>query len=635
MATYSGRIRRGLPRDGSGEPWPPVDQAPLDVLAGAVDPVDPIVETQPQESTRPSQDVTDASTPEATPAAPTEETQVVRAAEAVLAAHSDGVSAGGLDTEVSVRRGLPRVHGGEPWPPASVVSVSSAAAPQPPLTTTPASNASNAVRTDSNAPASHESAVRGATSDQSAGAKPSAPTGVPSMKGSALNSGSGEPLRRGLPRVSGGEAWPPAGFAPDTPRAEALDAAPSVEPTDETTSVDTQSRDVTASAVAQPEAPAVSRAQLPQENTPAVSGQAAASAAATPPAVANQSVAAQTSAGAKPTVSSATTKAASSIPKATPKTEPSSAKPQTTKKEPKKYGSRTLMQWIRLVALLVVGAVAAAGIIVLAARGLTTFSTVQNFLARYPGEYELPETAEPGFPAWVRWSHFLNMFFIVLIIRSGLLVRRQQKPPAFWTPKNGKGAKISINLWLHQSLDLLWLINGIVFVVLLFVTGHWMRIVPTSWEVFPNALSALLQYMTLEWPVEDGWVNYNSLQQLMYFTVVFIAAPLAAITGARLSDLWPKGATRVNKVYPVELARALHFPTMLFFVVFVVFHVALVFSTGALKNLNHMYAGTPEISWTGFWLFVASIVVVALVWVASRPMILAPIANLFGKVSSR
>lgn len=455
------------------------------------------------------------------------------------------------------------------------------------------------------------------------------------MKGSALNSGSGEPLRRGLPRVSGGEAWPPAGFAPDTPKAEALDAAPSVEPTDETTSVDTQSRDVTASAVAQPEAPAVSRAQLPQENTPAVSGQAAASAAATPPAVANQSVAAQTSAGAKPTVSSATTKAASSTPKATPKTEPSSAKPQTTKKEPKKYGSRTLMQWIRLVALLVVGAVAAAGIIVLAARGLTTFSTVQNFLARYPGEYELPETAEPGFPAWVRWSHFLNMFFIVLIIRSGLLVRRQQKPPAFWTPKNGKGLKISINLWLHQSLDLLWLINGIVFVVLLFVTGHWMRIVPTSWEVFPNALSALLQYMTLEWPVEDGWVNYNSLQQLMYFTVVFIAAPLAAITGARLSDLWPKNAKRLNKIYPVEVARALHFPTMLFFVVFVVFHVALVFSTGALKNLNHMYAGTPEISWTGFWLFVASIVVVALVWVASRPMILAPIANLFGKVSSR
>ena len=31
--------------------------------------------------------------------------------------------------------------------------------------------------------------------------------------------------------------------------------------------------------------------------------------------------------------------------------------------------------------------------------------------------------------------------------------------------------------------------------------------------------------MTLDWPVETGWVNYNSLQQIMYFVVVFIAAP--------------------------------------------------------------------------------------------------------------
>src|SRR5699024_643365 len=101
-----------------------------------------------------------------------------------------------------------------------------------------------------------------------------------------------------------------------------------------------------------------------------------------------------------------------------------------------------------------------------------------------------------------------------------LQVRHQQKPPAFYTPKKG-GKKVSINLWLHTSLDVLWLANGVIFVVLLFVSGHWARIVPTSWEVFPNALSAMLQYMTLEWPMEDAWVNYNSLQQLMYFIIVF------------------------------------------------------------------------------------------------------------------
>jgi thiosulfate reductase cytochrome b subunit len=171
--------------------------------------------------------------------------------------------------------------------------------------------------------------------------------------------------------------------------------------------------------------------------------------------------------------------------------------------------------------------------------------------------------------------------------------------------------------------------------VLLFASGRWMRIVPASWEVLPNALSALLQYMTLDWPVETGWVNYNSLQQLMYFIVVFIAAPLAALTGARMSEFWPKDAKTLNKIYPVEVARALHFPTMLFFVLFILIHVFLVFSTGALRNLNHMFGGTDMVNWVGFWLFAAALAITAAGWYAARPLVLAPIAKLSGQVSSR
>ncbi|MET4097333.1 cytochrome b/b6 domain-containing protein [Arthrobacter sp. UYCu712] len=309
-------------------------------------------------------------------------------------------------------------------------------------------------------------------------------------------------------------------------------------------------------------------------------------------------------------------------------------KPVKPNAEARLSGSRTLGQWIKLIVLLAAGAVAAAAILVLAARGVTTLPGVPAFLERYPGEYPLPETAEPGFPWWAQWSHFMNLFLMVLIIRSGYQVRTQQKPPAFWTPKRG-GKKISINLWLHQSLDILWLVNGAIFVVLLFASGHWMRIVPTSWEAFPNALSALLQYMTLDWPVENGWVNYNSLQQLMYFLVVFIAAPLAAITGARMSEFWPKEAKTLNKLYPVEVARALHFPTMLFFVLFILIHVFLVFSTGALRNLNHMFGGTDVVNWVGFWLFAAAIAITVAGWYAARPPVFAPIAKLFGPVSSR
>ena len=373
---------------------------------------------------------------------------------------------------------------------------------------------------------------------------------------------------------------------------------------------------------------------------PAADESPAARSAAAPATAAAPAPGKPTAESAAPVPTTVAANAASAPPageSAAAKTQPAPAaqeKPAAPKPEPRRYGSRTLAGWIRRVALIAVSAVVAAGILILAARGVTTLPGVPEFLRRYPGAYALPDSAQAGFPWWAQWQHFLNFFLMVLIIRSGYQVRTQQKPPAYWTPARG-GKKISITLWLHQSLDILWLANGLIFAVLLFASGHWLRIVPTSWEVFPNAASALLQYLTLDWPVEDGWVNYNSLQQLMYFVVVFIAAPLAVVTGVRMSELWPKNATTLNRIYPVEVARALHFPTMLFFVLFILVHVFLVFATGALRNLNHMFAGSDEVNWVGFWLFAAGLAITAGAWFAARPLVLAPLARLSGKVSSR
>jgi thiosulfate reductase cytochrome b subunit len=280
--------------------------------------------------------------------------------------------------------------------------------------------------------------------------------------------------------------------------------------------------------------------------------------------------------------------------------------------------------------------------VVLLARWFIGLDFMRDFLATYPGEYELPDWAPVGLPAWIGWQHFFNTFLIVLIIRSGLQVRHQKRPPAFWTPRWNPSRKISLALWFHQSLDILWLANGLVFLVVLFVTGQWIRLVPSSWDVFPNAFSAALQYLSLDWPTENGWVNYNSLQQLAYFATVFVAAPLAALTGVRMSGIWPAQAARLNRLYPVEVARRIHFPVMLYFVSFIVVHVALVLATGVLRNLNHMYAASGSTDpaalsgdWTGFWIFAVSLLIIAAAWVAARPLVLAPIARLFGTVKGR
>lgn len=296
-------------------------------------------------------------------------------------------------------------------------------------------------------------------------------------------------------------------------------------------------------------------------------------------------------------------------------------------------------KWVKLAMIISIAVLALLAVILLA-RWLRTLPQVQDFINTFPGHTDLPESAPTGFPAWLGWQHFLNMFFLVLIIRSGWLVRITARPKEYWTPNNkgliktkGKPSKISLNLWFHLSMDALWVLNGIVFMALLFASGQWMRIVPTSWSVIPNAISSALQYASLNWPTENGWVNYNSLQILAYFTVVFIAAPLALVTGLRMSGAWPKNTETLNRVYPVEVARAIHFPVMIFFVAFVVVHVALVFATDALRNLNHMYANSDDAGWAGLWIFAGSLALVTVAWFLSRPLFLRPIASLSGKVS--
>jgi thiosulfate reductase cytochrome b subunit len=182
-------------------------------------------------------------------------------------------------------------------------------------------------------------------------------------------------------------------------------------------------------------------------------------------------------------------------------------------------------------------------------------------------------------------------------------------------------------------LEPLWVLNGILFYILLFTTGQWLRLVPTSWDVFPNALSTVIQYASLNWPTENGWVNYNSLQLLTYFSTVFIAAPLAIITGVRMSAAWPANAEKLNKLYPFELARAIHFPIMAYFLLFIIGHITMVIATGALRNLNHMYAARDDTSWAGFWIFAASLVIIIATWIGAQPLFLRPIAALTGKLS--
>ena len=290
-------------------------------------------------------------------------------------------------------------------------------------------------------------------------------------------------------------------------------------------------------------------------------------------------------------------------------------------------------------ALVVVGALVLLAGAVLAARGIRALPEVRAFLADYPGFSPLPDGTPVGFPAWSGWQHFLNSFLLLLIVRTGWELRKKQRPVNFYTRHNdgllrtrNPPVRIGVPLWFHLALDALWILNGALFYVLLFATGQWKRLVPVSWDIIPNAISAGLQYVSLDWPTENSWVHYNALQLLSYFATVFIAAPLAIVTGVRLAPGLARVLCRFDRLFPLAAARVVHVWVMVYFIAFTIVHVTLVFATGALRNLNHMYAGRDDESWWGAAIFAASIVVTMLGWFAARPLVLRWLAGLTGTV---
>jgi thiosulfate reductase cytochrome b subunit len=276
---------------------------------------------------------------------------------------------------------------------------------------------------------------------------------------------------------------------------------------------------------------------------------------------------------------------------------------------------------------------------VLVARYLRELPGVQSFMTTYPGDSALPATTRPGFPAFVEWQHVLNSFFLLFILRSGWQIRSKKRPFAFWIRKNEGTIKtpnppirIGISTWLHLAVDALWVLNGALFYVLVFCTDQWTRIVPTRWDVFPNAITTSIRYASLNWPTNDGWSNYNALQLISYFLTVFVAAPLALATGIRMMPGLAYRLRGLDRVFPVRVARGIHVVTMVYFVAFTIVHVTLVLATGAVRNLNHMYAGRDDQSWLGFWIFAGTVILMIVLWFAAKPAVVARLAGFTGTV---
>ena len=255
-----------------------------------------------------------------------------------------------------------------------------------------------------------------------------------------------------------------------------------------------------------------------------------------------------------------------------------------------------------------------------------------------------------GFPSWVRISHWVNFLFLSLIIRSGLSILVDHPRLYFndgcdpksewvrftpvaipkdrmWTAKEDAryispilglpGYRHSIGLarvWHFLTVPF-FIINGIIFILLLFCTNHWMRLIPTSWQILPAAWNVFVHYATLHFPIEpNGFFHYNALQKLSYFGVIFILAPLAMLTGLAMSPAIDSRFPWYPKLFGNrQSARSGHFMVMVCYLVFVVIHVAMVAATGLARNMNHITMGTDDAqSLTGLYIGIAIVLFVVL-----------------------
>lgn len=260
--------------------------------------------------------------------------------------------------------------------------------------------------------------------------------------------------------------------------------------------------------------------------------------------------------------------------------------------------------------------------------------------------------ASLDFPIWLRVSHYINLLFIGLLIRSGLQILAAH-PRLYWNDNSTPGTEwikftkkkvpvkkdviytslddeIPASPWLalpggknlgigrhwHFFSVIFWVLNGVVYVVLLFATGEWTRLIPTSWSIFPAAFHTFLIYITFHIPPPSDFHPYDPLQQLAYAGVVFLLGPFMLLTGATMSPAVAGRFPWYIKLFGGrQVGRSLHFLSLLAFIGFIIIHTALVLIVHFQNNIRDIVLGSEQANFgLALGIAIAALLLVAIIY---------------------
>lgn len=250
------------------------------------------------------------------------------------------------------------------------------------------------------------------------------------------------------------------------------------------------------------------------------------------------------------------------------------------------------------------------------------------------------------FPVWVRTTHWINALFIGLMMRAGIQILAAY-PRLYWNDHCTPGSEwLSFatkdfprdRLWTALDMEeepsvllaqpggnnlglgrhwhffgaVFWIANGLAYVILLFATDSWRRLVPTSWSIFPHALDTLHTYIMLHKPPASAFHPFDPLQQLTYFAVIFLLGPFLILTGAAQSPTIEARFPHFALIFGGRQgARSLHFIGLVLFALFTLGHTILVLYTGPGRNFGDIILGQHEHD-TGLAIVIAVVVIIAI-----------------------
>src|SRR5262249_45740667 len=134
----------------------------------------------------------------------------------------------------------------------------------------------------------------------------------------------------------------------------------------------------------------------------------------------------------------------------------------------------------------------------------------------------------------------------------------------------------------------------VVYLIIGATGGHFRtNIWPASGELAGGHLwRDFMAHLRLKVPAATGGPQYGLLQKCVYSCVVFVAAPLMALTGLTMSPA-------VTAAFPwllglfggYQSARTIHFAVFIALLLFVVVHVVMVIKSGFGRQLRAMTIG--------------------------------------------